>query len=263
MTVMPVDQLVTTLAGARVGGTLPFTGALIGDPGITALLVPLFDAGTASIAGAEVTKSGDGTSAVVSGTLTMGKAACAAALTLTPGTDSTALLLTLTPAAGWGFQSVFPGAIDPAFSAVTMASGGLVVVSAPQPPPGGGPDVPRGMSVVAEIDVAKSYPLLTVLLGGDPVPVRGAVADPGLPLMALSTDPRPAKLGGTSLGAFTIALDFTNIAELGVSADRPWRRLGQGELCARRRKQRHSDDDFSVRGLAPQSRGRLRGRHAR
>ena len=227
MTVMPVDQLVTTLAGARVGGTLPFTGALIGDPGITALLVPLFDAGTASIAGAEVTKSGDGTSAVVSGTLTMGKAACAAALTLTPGTDSTALLLTLTPAAGWGFQSVFPGAIDPAFSAVTMASGGLVVVSAPQPPPGGGPDVPRGMSVVAEIDVAKSYPLLTVLLGGDPVPVRGAVADPGLPLMALSTDPRPAKLGGTSLGAFTIALDFTNIAELGSAP------IGLGVASAR------------------------------
>lgn len=221
MTATDVTALVTTLRAAlRADGSLPFSGALVGSGDLDALLRVYFTGGIVTVSGARVEPSADGRTAEVAGTVTYGAAACAVGLDLTPASGDVTLVLTLTPptaAGGWTLPSLFPSVLDPTLSGLTFTAGGLVICSADHPV--SGPlTLPRGMSLVAMLDLVKSYPLLTVVLGELPVPVHGVVTDPGLPQLVLVTEHRTASLGPIPLGEVTMTFTLGNIAAPGETA---------------------------------------------
>ncbi len=219
MSTMTVSQLVTALQDA-IGSShrLAFTGDLVGSPDLDPLLTTYFAGGTVNVDGASATASENGASAVVSGTVTFGKAACGVGLVLTPGATDVALVLTLTPPTGWTLPQVFPGVLDPTMTALVFASGGLVICSVPYTEPSQGLTLQPGLTLIGTLDLATSYPYLVPVVGAAPLAIHGVVTDPVVPLVVLQTTPVPAKLGGVPLAE--VALVFT-LGDLAKAGDPP------------------------------------------
>jgi hypothetical protein len=185
----------------------PFTGDLAGvaSNDLSALLRRYFTDGKVIFAEAPTVKqSADGASVVVSGNVDYHAVSCAATLILTPNADQVALALSLAPHGSWTLGQIFPGGMDPALSELAFASGGLIICSADYREPSQRRMLKPGMSLVAMLDVRRSYPLLTELLGAESVAVCGVVADPEAPLLTLITDPiaphdNPLRLTGVTL----------------------------------------------------------------
>ncbi|KVZ49470.1 DUF6603 domain-containing protein [Burkholderia ubonensis] len=209
-----VATLVATLQQAILGDdSLPFTGKLIGSTDLDTLLAQYFAGGTVTLAHASVTPSTDGESAVATGTVQYGAVQCAVTLLLTPNEQDIALALTLTPPAGWTLPQAFPGALLAPLDSLAFADGGIVICSGPYVEPSQKLTLQRGMSLVASVDLAASYPALAVLVGNTPVPLHGTVSDANLPLLSLITDPVPATLGGVKLAQLSITFAYVNVAE--------------------------------------------------
>jgi hypothetical protein len=214
---MDLDPLIATLQKAILPDlSLPFTGGLTSTSDLDALLSRYFDAGVVTVSRASVKPGEDGASAVVAGSVAYNDAAnCTVTIVLTPGASGATLALTLTPPAGWSLAQPFPSVVDPTLSGLRFASGGLVICSAPYREPSQGLTLAPGMTVVAALDLANSYPYLTPLLGASPVPIHGVVSDPQLPQMVLQTALLPAKLGDVELAKTSLTFTLGNLADAG------------------------------------------------
>jgi hypothetical protein len=217
MSTIDPTTLVATLQNAIHGGELALTGDLVSSPDLDPLLTEYFPpSGTVTITSASAQLSADQKSAVVGGSVTLGTAACAAAITLTPGASDVALVMTLTPSAGWTLPGPFPNVLDPAISAVSFAAGGIVICSGSYREPTQGLDLTRGMTVVATLDIGASFPYLPPVLNNvTTVPINGVVTDPQLPQMVLTTQQLPASLGSTTLANVSLILTLGNLAGSG------------------------------------------------
>lgn len=223
---MSVQSLHDTLQNARGGdGSLAFTGKLAGSTDIDALLALYFVGATIQIATSAVTISGDQLSVLVGGTTDYAGPAgdatlkgCTVAITLTPGAgDALFMAVSLTPADGWTLQQAFAGAVDPSVSGLKFSKGGLVICTGPYKEPVYGLTLARGMTLVASHDLSTSLSWLAPLItsGSTVLPISGAVADPRLPVVTLTTQSFTLGLAGQGMSGVSVVFALANIADTG------------------------------------------------